>query len=346
MNENQLALKNTFLNIEEENNNENYTLIEIANKKYAIKTENVLEIVKIIELEFPDKLPDCILGMINYEDKPVGVIDLREIFKNERIVYDLNTKIIVIKLKSQVTAIVCDNVIDITKLNKNKIYPLPYQKDTDFYQGIYTKSDKTNIYVLDMENIVKYIENNRESFNNDGSGRNYLVGDEESIEILKERRSFLIKVTQELQNNTPLYDMGVSFIINDVKYYITMASVKEFHKVNNSKFIKVPNTPAYIKGLINIKGDYTTVLDIRKFFNTSATKIKEKSTIIILNSNEFKIGILADEICENMNIDFEEILQNRLQKDDNKMLEFVKDGEIYQVLDVEKLFQDERLTIA
>ena len=104
--------------------------------------------------------------------------------------------------------------------------------------------------------------------------------------------------------------------------------------------------PAYIKGLINIKGDYTTVLDIRKFFNTSATKIKEKSTIIILNSNEFKIGILADEICENMNIDFEEILQNRLQKDDNKMLEFVKDGEIYQVLDVEKLFQDERLTIA
>ena len=233
MNENQLALKNTFLNIEEENNNENYTLIEIANKKYAIKTENVLEIVKIIELEFPDKLPDCILGMINYEDKPVGVIDLREIFKNERIVYDLNTKIIVIKLKSQVTAIVCDNVIDITKLNKNKIYPLPYQKDTDFYQGIYTKSDKTNIYVLDMENIVKYIENNRESFNNDGSGRNYLVSDEESIEILKERRSFLIKVTQELQNNTPLYDMGVSFIINDVKYYITMASVKEFYKVNN-----------------------------------------------------------------------------------------------------------------
>ena len=29
-----------------------------------------------------------------------------------------------------------------------------------------------------------------------------------------------------------------------------------------------------------------------------------------------------------------------------KMMEFVKDGEIYQVLDTEKLFQDERLAIA
>ena len=125
-----------------------------------------------------------------------------------------------------------------------------------------------------------------------------------------------------------------------------MASVKEFYKVNNSKFIKIPNTPEYIFGLINIKGDYITVIDIRRFFNTSKTEIKEKSTIIILNSTEYKVGILADEICESMNVNFEEILQNRLNsQEENKMLEFVKDGEIYQVLDVEKLFQDERLTI-
>ena len=126
-----------------------------------------------------------------------------------------------------------------------------------------------------------------------------------------------------------------------------MASVREFYKVNNSKFINVPNTKDYIYGLVNIKGDYITVLDIRRFFNNSKTKIKEKSTIIILNSDEFKLGILADEICESMDVDFEEIIQNRFQKqDDNKMMEFVKDNEIYQVLDVEKLFQDERLILS
>ena len=108
----------------------------------------------------------------------------------------------------------------------------------------------------------------------------------------------------------------------------------------------MPNTKDFIIGLINIKGDYITVLDIRRFFGNPKTEIKEKSTMIILNSDEFKLGILADEICESMNVDFDEIIQNRLQKqEDGKMMEFVKDNEIYQVLDIEKLLQDERLAV-
>ena len=125
-----------------------------------------------------------------------------------------------------------------------------------------------------------------------------------------------------------------------------MAGIKEFYKVNNSKIIKIPATPDYIFGLINIKGEYITTIDIRRFFGSSKTEIKEKSTIIILNSEEFKIGILADEICENLNINFEEIIQNKIQKqEDEKMFKFVKNNEIYQVIDVEKLLQDEKLTI-
>ena len=149
-----------------------------------------------------------------------------------------------------------------------------------------------------------------------------------------------------MQNVATLYDKGVSFIINDAKYYINMASVKEFYKVNNAKFIKVPNTKDFIIGLINIKGEYITVIDIRRFFYNSKTTIKEKSTIIILNSSEFKIGILTDEICESLDINFEEIIQNKLQKqDEDKMVEFVKDNEIYQVLEIDKLLNDERLIV-
>ena len=125
-----------------------------------------------------------------------------------------------------------------------------------------------------------------------------------------------------------------------------MASVREFYKINNSKFIKVPSTPDFIRGLINIKGEYITVLDLRLFFGNSKTEIKEKSTIIILNSSEYKLGILADEICESMNVNFDEIIENRLQSADETLtMEFVQDGEIYQVVDIEQLFKNERLAI-
>ena len=335
--QNQLFEQNT---IEEEN----YTFVEIDSKTYAIQTSNVLEILKIMELDCPNIMPSCILGILKYEQSPVGVIDLREVFKSKRIVYDLSAKLLILKAANQLNAIICDKVIDIKKLDKSKIHPFPYSKEADFFDGVYTNADE-NIYIINIENIANYIEKNPDKFPNT-SANPYIVDDENSKEILKERKNFISKSFEDIQTTIPLYDRGVSFIINDIKYYINMASVKEFYKVNNAKFVKVPNTPDYIFGLINIKGDYVTVLDIRKFFNTSETTVKEKSTIIILNSSEYKIGILADEICESMNVDFDEIIQNRLSnQEDNKMMEFVKDGEIYQVLDIETLFKDERLTI-
>ena len=80
-----------------------------------------------------------------------------------------------------------------------------------------------------------------------------------------------------------------------------------------------------------------------------------KAKNILKKYNQEHLLCLFDELSESekekllnqiLTINFEEILQNRLNsQEENKMLEFVKDGEIYQVLDVEKLFQDERLTI-
>ena len=343
--ENNLALNETNIITELVDNSENYTLIEIGERKYAIETKDVLEIVKVMQLEYPYKMPSYILGTIEFEKKPVGVIDLREVFKNERIVYDLSSRIIVLKAENSFVSIICDKICDIKKINKDNLQVVPYQMETNFFDGMYNE-EKENIYVININNIINYLNENQQQFIDDVEPFKYLVNDETSREVLRERRAFLTNIVDELAINTALYDRGVSFCVNNVKYYINMASVKEFYKVNNLKFIKVPNTQDYIYGLVNIKGEYITVLDIRRFYNYPKTEIKEKSTIIILNSDEYKLGILADEICESMDVDFDEIVQNRLQKDETKMMEFVRENEIYQVLDIEKLFKDERLTIA
>ncbi|MBQ9149983.1 chemotaxis protein CheW [bacterium] len=346
MQENNLVAGGLNFPEEIETAGENYTLIEVSSKKYAIKTQNILEIIKVIEMDCSHQMPSYILGIIDFERAPIGVIDLREILGNDRVVYDLNAKIVVIKVNEVVISIICDSVYDIKKLPKNKIQKIPYQQEAEFFDGMYADENE-NVYILNIENILTYTRENSKKFITEQDSRKYLVNDETSKEILKSRRDFLTKIVSEIQNTKALYDKGVTFSVNDTKYYINMASVREFYKVNKSKFIKIPNTKDYIYGLTNIKGEYITVLDLRRFFNYPKTQIKEKSTIIIINSDEFKLGILADEIGESMDVDFDEIIQNRLShQDETKMMEFVKDNEIYQVLDIEKLLQDERLTIA
>jgi len=346
MQENNLALHEMHNIKTIEQSSIDYTLIEIDSKKFGIKTTNVLEIIKIIEINCTHQMPSYILGLIEFENSPIGVIDLREILGSKRIVYDLSAKIIVVKSQELITSFICDNVYDIRKLPISKIQAIPYQQETPFFDGIYSQNNE-NIYLLNIENILTHARTNSQRYLPKENSSNYIVNDETSKEILKTRKEVLTKVVSELQNTKALYDKGVSFSINETKYYINMASVREFYKVNNSKFIKIPNTKDYIYGLINIKGEYITVLDLRRFLHYPKTEIKEKSTIIILNSEEYKLGILADEIGENMDVDFDEIIQNRLNhQEETKMMEFVKDNEIYQVLDVEKLLSDERLTIA
>ena len=205
-----LILNNRNLLTETISNGKDYTLIEIANKTYGIETQNVLEIVKIMELDYPNKLPDCILGIIKYEQTPVGVIDLRRIFKEERIIYNLSAKVIIAKTKESITAIICDNVSDIKKLDSTNIHSLPYKKEEDFFDGIYML-EEDNIYLLNLDNIVNYIAQNRFEFESNEI-INYLVEDETSKEILKQRKNLLIKTLTEVQQtNTALYDRGVYF---------------------------------------------------------------------------------------------------------------------------------------
>ncbi len=328
---------------DEKEKEKNYTIIEINQKNYAIETQYVLEIIKIPELERPSNMPDSVLGFFEYKQNHIPVIDLRQIFQQERIVYNLNSKIILLNTENSIISIICDDVCDILKLNKEKVLPVPYQGKKEFFKGIFI-NNKDNPYVINIENLANFV--NTTSQNSSSDNKNYIIDDETSKQILKERKQFLKNIEQNIKKPTPLFDMGVSFVINDFKYYINMASVKEFFKLNNTKITKVPSVPDFIVGLINIKGEYITILDIRKFYNDIKTTPKEKSTIIILNSEEFKIGILADEILESMNINFNEIIQNKLQKqEEGNLMEFVKDDEIYQIVDIEKLLQDDRLAI-
>lgn len=348
-------INNEIIIKKEENENydnyENYTIIEINGKLYGFKTFDVLGITKLMELDYPNNLPSYILGMIKYEKNPVGVIDILEVFKEKRKIYDLSAKIIILKTQNAelpYCSIICDNVLDIKKIDKKDIKPVPYQNHVDFFSGIFIENhqfiDKEdNIYLLNISNIINYTNKHPDLFI--GDNNKYLVDDENSIEILKNRKDFLEKIEQDIQEISPIFDMGITFRIGQSKYYIDMTSVREFYKVNNTKFIAVPNTPEYIFGLLNVKGEYITVVDIKNLLHNSKTELEEKSTIIILNSNEFKIGILADEILQSMNIDFEEITKNKQKREDTNFLEFVKDGEMYQIIDINELLEDDRLTI-
>ena len=56
---------------------------QIGKNKYAINTANVLEIMKLPALDYPQKLPNNIIGLLKYNNFVINVVDMEDNYVSE-----------------------------------------------------------------------------------------------------------------------------------------------------------------------------------------------------------------------------------------------------------------------
>lgn len=88
----------------------------------------------------------------------------------------------------------------------------------------------------------------------------------------------------------------VVFKINEQYYAIDIFKVKIIERI--SDFTRVPNSPSYIKGIINLRGDVVPVVDLRARFSMESKIDKENSRIIIIRLEELIVGLIVDSSSE------------------------------------------------
>jgi len=92
----------------------------------------------------------------------------------------------------------------------------------------------------------------------------------------------------------------LTFRLGEEFYAFDVGNAREI--LEYSTITQIPNTPPWIRGVINLRGNVVPVLDLRLKFGMGNTE-KSKSTCIIvvefmLNSELFVVGILADSVLE------------------------------------------------
>jgi purine-binding chemotaxis protein CheW len=104
------------------------------------------------------------------------------------------------------------------------------------------------------------------------------------IPVAAERRSGPIQV--------------VVFTLGEEQFAIDLFDVKEV--VEYTTITKLPNVPPYVRGIIDLRGEITTIIDLKHRLNISAQSSVsvENSRIIVLDENitRSKIGILVDDV--------------------------------------------------
>jgi purine-binding chemotaxis protein CheW len=87
---------------------------------------------------------------------------------------------------------------------------------------------------------------------------------------------------------------AVEFELASEHYALAISQVREVSLLK--ELTPVPCTPPFVLGLINLRGEICTVIDLKKFFDLPDRGITELNKIIIVQHDDMQLGILADAI--------------------------------------------------
>jgi len=95
----------------------------------------------------------------------------------------------------------------------------------------------------------------------------------------------------------------IVFTLNDKHYAITTDKVDEISKQIQSTL--VPNSLDWVEGLINLRGNVVTLLNLSKLLHQNDSICY--NNIIIINNNEEKVGLMVKDVVQVMDIQTEDI---------------------------------------
>jgi purine-binding chemotaxis protein CheW len=84
----------------------------------------------------------------------------------------------------------------------------------------------------------------------------------------------------------------VVFQLKDKEYAVGVDVVESIEKLIS--ITKVPNTPPYIKGVINLRGVVTPIVDLRERLGMEVQALDDRARIIIVSLEEFEVGLIVD----------------------------------------------------
>ncbi len=105
----------------------------------------------------------------------------------------------------------------------------------------------------------------------------------------------------------------------------------------------VPGSPDYILGIINVRGDIQSVLDLKNFMQLPASKTRDENRIVIAQKNDLKSGILVDSVEDVLDVP-ESSIKKAISTLDDSIGYYVVGETTYKennvtLLDVGKLFE-------
>jgi purine-binding chemotaxis protein CheW len=270
-----------------------YLVFSLQGSFYAIETLAVREILWLPELTPVREVPQHIVGVMNMRGEVVPVMDPAIPFGRMREPYRVTDKVIVLQWAGIRMGMIVNEVHDVRSIAAEATEPPPTCGAEDdggmrFVTAL-AKVDQLVIMLLDMEKLIHFPAM-------PGTGEEGFCPDAtpEERAVFQERARTLMQSidSEDYVGLRPLAVVG----LNHEYYGMDLDEVRGFSEPRS--VAPVPCCPRHILGLMNIRGDILTLVDIRELLNMPIPDSAGSAKVVIIHTGKTPVGVAVDEVLD------------------------------------------------
>lgn len=137
----------------------------------------------------------------------------------------------------------------------------------------------------------------------------------------------------------------IIFELKEKEYAVPVYHVRSIEKMMH--VTRIPNIAPFVKGVINLRGVVTPIIDLRKRFGLDEIEYTEHTRIIIISLDEMDVGVIVDAANDVVDVNkdkFEPAPEVVGNKEEEYISGVVKlDKRLLILVDLEKVFDREVL---
>lgn len=88
----------------------------------------------------------------------------------------------------------------------------------------------------------------------------------------------------------------VSFKLGNEEFAVDILKIQEINRM--VEITKVPKSPVFVEGVINLRGKVIPIIDLRKRFGMDASEYTKNTRIVVVDIDKKVVGLIVDGVSE------------------------------------------------
>lgn len=300
----------------------------LAGQDYALPLDTVAEVMAVPKsIAALPRTEAVLIGVFDLRDAVLPVVSLRALLGLERRDVRADDRIVVVRIGGCRLALLVDRISVILRASRDAVGPAP----TLFNRASGEARIDSVLRLPDGRGLVAILSPER------------VLADERVSQLLAETSDQKDMAMASSTSATALRERFLLIRLGDETYGLPIAAVDEVVRLPET-LTRMPKAPAYVQGVMNLRGKVIPVIDQRQRFSVSGDAVGDARRVVVVTLDGLQAGFAVDAVARILEVEAGDLMPAPELSDDGGRLfdraaRVERDGDVILLIDPKALLE-------